>query len=270
MADYFVGDLQGCYKELDCLLERVNFNPQQDQLWCVGDLIARGPDSLATLQYLKSLGDSVNTVLGNHDLNFLAVMHGLRQPSDNDKLHALLASPERHYWHDWFCQQPLLRHNEQLGVVMTHAGIYPWWSIAEARQYAAEVESQLRSEHLGSLLKTMYGNKPDIWHSSLNETDRYRFIVNAFTRMRFCNADGRLDFSCKIAPEDNKDNRLKPWFSYWRPKPSLTVIFGHWAALMGRTGSQYVIGLDTGCVWGEYLTLLDWQHKQYYYQPALS
>jgi len=273
MSIYVVGDLQGCYRELEQLLQRVSFDAHQDTLYLVGDLVARGPDSRKALELVIELGSSAKTVLGNHDLNLLAILLGLRDANPNDRLDAIVAAPkpQQQRWIDWLRQQPLLLESpaDTTPFVVSHAGIYPWWTIAEAKQYAAEVSTELQSDRLLPLLSNMYGNKPAHWHSSLAGFDRYRFIVNAFTRMRYCTAEGMLDLTAKGDPHKESSDRVKPWFNWWKPSAT-TVIFGHWAALQGKTKRADVIGLDTGCVWGEHLTLMRWPQQQLHQQSALQ
>lgn len=271
MTRYIVGDIQGCASELRQLLDKASFKPSYDELWCVGDIIARGPESLEALQLIRSLGSAARCVLGNHDLNLLAVLCGVRKANPADKLDAILALSEdeqRELIH-WFCQQPLLR--ESYDLVMTHAGIYPWWSLTEAANYADEVSRQLREacadDNLASWLTEMYGNEPARWSDKLTGADRTRFIINAFTRMRFCHHDGRLDFSAKGGPETDHHSDLIPWFEL-APITDKSLVFGHWAALEGQTGRDDVIGLDTGCVWGNEMTLLRWPDGRRYKQPA--
>ncbi|MDX1706604.1 symmetrical bis(5'-nucleosyl)-tetraphosphatase [Pseudidiomarina sp.] len=271
MTRYIVGDVQGCANELQQLLDKVSFNPNYDELWCVGDIVARGPESLKALQLIRSLGKAASCVLGNHDLNLLAVLCGVRKANPADKLDAILALGEddKRELIRWFCQQPLLRASHDL--VMTHAGIYPWWSLTEATNYAGEVSAQLRTacadDHLAEWLSEMYGNEPARWSDELRGADRTRFIINALTRMRFCHHDGRLNFDAKGAPKTASDSDLVPWFEL-APVTDKTLVFGHWAALEGQTARDDVIGLDTGCVWGNEMTLLSWPDGRRYTQPA--
>lgn len=275
MARYIVGDIQGCLTELKQLLAQVNFSPVFDELWCVGDLVGRGPDSLATLNFIKGLGASASVVLGNHDLNLLAVLLNVREADPRDKLETIISLPEadKHQLINWLVQQPLmLQSNDQL--VMSHAGVYPWWSVEQAQSYANEVTDALQqawqSGQLAVFLQSMYGNQPTLWSDALRGDERRRFIINAFTRMRYCNQQGHLNFTCKTAPQalgaDNEDG-LVPWFELW-DIDAVTLVFGHWAALMGNTGRDDIIGLDTGCVWGEYLSLLHWQSGKRSSVPA--
>lgn len=267
MARYIVGDIQGCAAQLIQALEKVKFNQQYDELWCVGDLVGRGPSSLRTLEIIRDLGDAAKIVLGNHDLNLLAVLMNVREADPRDKLTALLALPpaKKQQWIEWLVHQPLLRRSDD-NLVMTHAGIYPWWSIDAAQQYANEVSQALqtawRNETLAEFLNKMYGNQPTQWHNELVGDERIRFIINAFTRMRFCDHQGHLDFSIKLSPDDSQvPAHLVPWFELWDIEET-TLVFGHWAALMGQTMRDDVIGLDTGCVWDEHLTLLHWPSGQ--------
>ena len=249
------------------LLERVAFNPQTDELWCVGDIVARGPDSLAALRFFAEAPTSVKTVLGNHDLNLMAILLGKRKANPNDKLDAILQSPQRLDWLDWLRQQPLLHIKEDRKLIISHAGFYPHWTLNDARTGALDVQQILRGENFATFISAMFGNQPDYWHSSISGFDRYRFIVNALTRMRYCTSEGKLVFSEKGHPRDHQNDALQPWFAqynqpYW-------VAFGHWAALMGDTSNERVIGLDTGCVWGNHMTLWDVDNHVFYQQSAV-
>ncbi|MDF4917275.1 bis(5'-nucleosyl)-tetraphosphatase (symmetrical) ApaH, partial [Vibrio parahaemolyticus] len=198
MATYIVGDIQGCFDELQRLLEKVSFSAKKDQLWLAGDLVARGPKSLETLRFVKSLGASAIVVLGNHDLHLLAVAHGIKKVKDKDRTAPIFAVPDKEELLTWLAQQPLLAEHDEF--VMCHAGISPQWNLKTARKCAREVERIIQSEKLPWLLKNMYSNQPDSWDDSLQGLDRYRYIINAFTRMRFCFPDGRLDMDCKLPP----------------------------------------------------------------------
>lgn len=269
MATYFVGDIQGCFDELLLLLERVKFNKDQDQLWLTGDLVARGPKSLETLRFVKSLGESATVILGNHDLHLLAVSQGLASVKKRDKTEPILLAPDGDELIQWLRHQPLLAINEKHNVVMTHAGISPQWDMDTAIACAQEIEQLLRSEQWLWLLKNMYQNQPTQWNAKLTGMDRYCYIINAFTRMRFCTNDGILDMEHKNDPKKETNSALLPLFDVPNKKPlSHQVIFGHWAALMGYE-SDYVIALDTGCVWGEHLTLYRIDDRQYFTQKSL-
>ncbi|WP_182019215.1 bis(5'-nucleosyl)-tetraphosphatase (symmetrical) ApaH [Vibrio diabolicus] len=268
MATYIVGDIQGCFDELQRLLEQVSFSAKKDQLWLAGDLVARGPKSLETLRFVKSLGKSATVVLGNHDLHLLAVAHGIKKVKDKDRTAPIFTAPDKDELLAWLAQQPLMAEHDEF--VMCHAGISPQWNLKTARKCAREVERIIQSEELPWLLKNMYSNQPDTWHDSLQGLDRYRYIINAFTRMRFCFPDGRLDMDCKLPPQQVSGNELIPWFDVpQRVHLNKTVLFGHWAALQGHVDEE-IIGLDTGCVWGGSLTMIRWDDKKIFTQDALS
>ncbi|EJS87782.1 diadenosine tetraphosphatase, partial [Pasteurella multocida subsp. multocida str. Anand1_buffalo] len=201
MATYLVGDLQGCYDELQRLLEKVQFDSTQDQLYLVGDLVARGDKSLECLRFVKSLGKSAKTVLGNHDLHLISTALGIKKVKVRDRVDAIFHAPDFEELIDWLRHQPLLVHNEQQNFLMTHAGISPDWDLATAKQCAHEVENVLRHGDYHNLIENMYENRPDRWHDDLQGLDRLRYSINVFTRMRFCYWDHRLDFDCKLPPE---------------------------------------------------------------------
>lgn len=268
MSTYIVGDIQGCLDELLQLLERVSFSPENDQLWIAGDLVARGPKSLETLRYLKSLGDCVQVVLGNHDLHLLAVGLGFKSIKGKDKTAPIFEAIDRDELLQWLRSQPLLAEHQEF--VMCHAGISPQWDLLTARECAKEVELVLQSDQFPWLLENMYSNTPDYWSNDLLGIDRLRYIINAYTRMRFCFLDGRLDMECKLPPEEVSEHDLVPWFKLAnRVQFEKPILFGHWAALQGHIGHE-IIGLDTGCVWGGHLTMLRWEDKQVFTQSALK
>ena len=270
MSHYIVGDIQGCFRELEALLTQVAFNPASDSLWCVGDIVARGPDSRDALKFFYQNSSSVHTVLGNHDINLMAVLLGFRKPNPKDKLGELLADEQRFAWLDWLRHQPLLQQLKNSNTIVAHAGIYPWWKLDEATQYANEVGKVLAGNQFQNFMQELFGNFPKKWDSSLQGFDRYRFIVNAFTRMRYCSPDGELEFSKKDNPYDSSSqDSFTPWFKFW-PESDNRLIFGHWAALMGETRRQDVVALDTGCVWGQHMTLYNVESKKFFYQPAFS
>ncbi|WP_110971534.1 symmetrical bis(5'-nucleosyl)-tetraphosphatase [Pseudomonas huaxiensis] len=258
MATYAVGDLQGCLEPLKCLLERVNFNPAVDRLWLVGDLVNRGPQSLETLRFLYGMRDSLVCVLGNHDLHLLAAWHNIERLKKSDTLREVLDAPDAPELMDWLRRQKLLHFDEARGTVMVHAGIPPQWTLAKALALAAEVEEVLRDDNrLKPYLDGMYGNEPAKWNKDLTGVSRLRVITNYFTRMRFCTADGKLDLKGK----EGADTALpgyKPWFAHKdRRSRHVKIIFGHWAALEGRCNAPGVFALDTGCVWGGAMTLMN-------------
>lgn len=263
MTRYAVGDLQGCLKPLQCLLREVGFNPRHDQLWLVGDLINRGPQSLETLRFVRSLGECTNIALGNHDLHFLAVYFGARRPGKSDTLTDILSAPDCPQLVDWLLQQRLLYSDPSGDFHMTHAGIPPIWDLAQATRLAGEVENVLRSGAPETFFTSMYGNQPAAWRDDLDGVDRLRVITNYFTRMRFCNAAGELDLTSKLTTCERQG--FAPWFSFSERKTAGDqILFGHWAALEGRTGTSNVYALDTGCVWGRALTLMNLDTKKYH------
>lgn len=271
MAHYFVGDIQGCFSELTLLLDKVAFNPSKDELWAVGDLIARGSESLETLRFFKSLDDSAKIVLGNHDLHLLALHGGIKKPLPGDKLDSLLQAPDCQILVDWLRHQPLMRYLPEYRLIMTHAGVPPQWDLPLLQQEALLVSQALQhSDYLESLIAKMYINEPSVWDDSLTGTSRLRFCINALTRMRYVSLDGQLDFNCKLPPKECSDPKLVPWFMLESPLKSYTRVFGHWAALMGETTQDNLQALDTGCCWGEHLTLWHLENNEKITQRKLN
>lgn len=256
MATYAIGDIQGCFEPLQCLLNKINFNPEKDKLWLAGDIINRGPDSLATLRFLYKIRDSVTLVLGNHDLHFIAVYYGLRKAGKNDTLDQLLIAPDRADLVYWLRFQKLVHHDAALNFTMVHAGIPPQWTLDDALARSREVEQVLRSDSPELLLENMYGNLPARWSDDLQDADRLRVITNYFTRMRFCSAAGEVELQTK-ENTDSAPAGFSPWFTLsGRKMRHHKIIFGHWAALEGRANTKNIYALDTGCVWGGALTAL--------------
>lgn len=253
MAIYAVGDVQGCHTELVQLLEKIQFDASHDQLWLVGDLVNRGPDSLAVLRLVKSLGDSAITVLGNHDLHLLAVAESLASLHPSDTLDEILHAPDRDELLNWLRNQKLL-HTENK-VVLVHAGLLPGWTVKQAMRLASEAEQALRGDHYVEFLAHMYGNQPNCWSDDLLEYDRLRVIINAFTRLRICTDSGEMEF--KFKGETQKiPQGYRPWFDVpQRASAHATIIFGHWSAL-GLLCKEKIIALDTGCLWGGALTAI--------------
>jgi len=263
MATYAIGDVQGCYLELNALLDRLQFDPVRDRIWFLGDLINRGPDNLAVVEFVRSLGSSATTVLGNHDLHFLAIVLGGHTPNKSDTFTDLLESDDVQEIAQWFCQQPLLVKDESLGYVMTHAGIPHLWDLRKASELAAEVEKAYRGKKQRDYFSQMYGNEPACWSDKLKGMDRLRAITNYLTRMRLMTADGTLEFAHK-GPLSEAPPGTVPWYELRAQHPlGVTTLFGHWAALEGVTGAADVIALDTGCVWGRELTALCLETKSY-------
>ncbi|TRY30594.1 symmetrical bis(5'-nucleosyl)-tetraphosphatase [Aliiglaciecola sp. M165] len=262
MAQYVVGDIQGCYEGLRRLLDKVEFDRKYDKLWAVGDLVARGPDSLKTLVFLHGLGNAFDTVLGNHDLHFVAIQAGIKPAKRSDLLAPLLKSKKSDELAAWLRSKPLA-HRLDKDTLISHAGLYPQWSLKKAVKLSQEVQQQLVGENWLALISAMYGNSPREWDKTLQGFDRYRFIINAFTRMRFIHNQTTLEFETKSAPSAGS-GALRPWFNVanTKLKKQQTVIFGHWATLMGQTLSSKFIGLDTGYVWGNSMTLFDLENRK--------
>lgn len=253
MATYAIGDLQGCDSEFASLLQKIRFNPARDRLWLVGDLINRGPASAEVMRRVLDLSDVTNVVLGNHDLHFLAVYFGGHKPTSSDTFGDLLDAPDVDHIANWLRMQPLMVRDDDLNVTMVHAGIPHIWSLDQAQAKAAEVENVLRCSGYVAFLKDLYGNRPDVWTDDLVGHDRVRLITNYFTRMRLTNRIGQLNFSHRGALIDAPPG-WSPWFDFVPLNYSHQIIFGHWAALEGRTSNPRVSALDTGCVWGRQLT----------------
>ena len=276
MTIYAVGDVQGCWLELDALMKKVNLK-DSDELWLAGDLINRGPDSLQVLRQARQMGDQCRVVLGNHDLHFLAIFFGGKSPHSKDTFDELLAATDVEELAHWLRGQKLIHSG--YGHVMTHAGIPPQWSVAQAQAFAREVETVIGQSDAQAeqaeisyrdFFTAMYGNSPARWDANLNGMDRLRAIVNYLTRMRLLEPSGAMDFAHKGPVEDRPDGLL-PWFAeanhQRRPHK---VLFGHWAALNGETNVADCIALDTGCVWGRQLTAYCLDNGEKIVQSALG
>ncbi len=255
MATWVIGDIQGCYDELRALLDRLDFDPLEDRLWFVGDLVNRGPRSLETLRFVKGLGELATVVLGNHDLHLLALACGDgRSPVDED-LEAVLRAPDRDELVHWLRHRPLLHHDAALGFTLIHAGLPPQWDLETAIACAREVETVLRGEAHGEFFRNMYGNKPNRWDPELTGMDRWRFITNCFTRLRFVTRKGKLKLKLKGPPAGQKKKYI-PWFLHPdRRTRGERIVFGHWSTL-GYSVAENTWGIDTGCLWGGKLTAL--------------
>ena len=256
MATYAIGDVQGCYDALQRLLDLVRFDPAQDQLWFAGDLVNRGPQSLQTLRFVRKLGNKAVTVLGNHDLHLLAVAHG-GKPSRRDTLDDILRAPDCDELLDWLRRQPLLHMPDHSPFAMLHAGLPPQWTLADAQRCAREVEARLQRSDYKKLLGDMYGDEPRTWSSDLRGMRRLRFIINCFTRVRYCDSEGRLDLRQKGKP-GSQPHDLMPWFAVPKRRSlERMLICGHWSTLGRVHWPEYrLYGLDTGCLWGGRLTAL--------------
>ena len=257
MAMYLIGDLQGCDEPLQRLLDTIAFSASRDTLYVLGDLVNRGPASDAVLRRLMDYGDAARCLLGNHDLNLLAVAAGVRKPHRKDTLTAVLQASDREAMLHWLRHQRMAMQ-EQLGnqtLLMVHAGVLPSWTATKTIALAAEVEALLRSPDIDAFFHTMYGNAPASWHDTLTGDDRIRVIVNALTRLRFCTADGQMEFDTKDSA-DAAPAGYMPWFEVpGRQTAHDTLAFGHWSTL-GWLERRDVLALDSGCVWGGCLSAL--------------
>ncbi|MFM9968386.1 MAG: symmetrical bis(5'-nucleosyl)-tetraphosphatase [Burkholderiales bacterium] len=253
MATYAIGDVQGCHDELLELIDAINFDAAKDRLWFVGDLVNRGPASLAVLRTVRGLGERALVVLGNHDLHLISLALGMAKPRDDDTLDDVLAAPDCDELIDWLRHRPMMV--VEGNFVLLHAGLLPQWDIGKAAQLAGEVEAALRGPKHRKFFEHLYGSKPASWEDSLQGWDRLRVIVNAMTRMRFCSAKGEMEFKSKGESTDAPPGYL-PWFDVaGRQSAQATVIFGHWSAL-GLKLTPNILALDTGCVWGGKLSAL--------------
>jgi bis(5'-nucleosyl)-tetraphosphatase (symmetrical) len=248
---HFIGDVQGCDAALQRLLDEIGFSPSRDRLVLLGDLVNRGPDSLAVLRRLAALGGAATCLLGNHDLHLLAVAHGVRPLHKGDTFGDVLAAPDAPAWTEWLRQRPLA--HLEAGWLCVHAGVVPQWDSAQTLALAAEVQAQLRGPDLPAFLAVMYGNQPERWSDTLAGAERWRFVVNTLTRIRFCSHDGRLDFKTKEGASAARPG-FKPWFeAAGRRTAAQPIAFGHWSTL-GLLMRPDLLALDTGCVWGGALT----------------
>jgi len=250
---FAVGDLQACSGQLDLLLDSIEAEAPNAQIVFVGDLVNRGPDSLGCLRRIRSMGDRAQLVLGNHDLHLLAVAKGIRPRGRSDTLEALLAAPDLEDLLNWLRQQPLALMAE--GHLIVHAGVLPQWTTEQTLALANEVSTVLRGSDWLDFLAQMYGNEPAQWHDDLQGADRLRCIVNALTRLRFCTAQGEMEFATKEGPDKPPAGYI-PWFDVpTRLTRETPIVFGHWSTL-GLILRPNIIGLDTGCVWGGKLSAL--------------
>jgi bis(5'-nucleosyl)-tetraphosphatase (symmetrical) len=251
MALYLIGDVQGCDEPLQRLLDHIAFSPSRDTLVLLGDLVNRGPASLAVLRRMQRYGAAAQSLLGNHDLHLLGVGHGARKAGRKDTLQEVLAAPDRAALLDWLRRQPMALHRRIGGgdLLMVHAGVLPQWSVGDTLAAAAELEAVLRGPSLAGFLQTMYGNEPAQWSQALAGSARLRVIVNALTRLRFCSAEGEMEFDTKDGSAAAPAGYM-PWFDVpGRRTAAATVAFGHWSTL-GWKSRPDLLSIDTGCVWG--------------------
>lgn len=261
MATYAIGDIQGCYDQFRCLLDKLRFDPDRHKLWLVGDLVNRGPSSLEVLRFVRSLGDRAVVVLGNHDLHLLALGAGNMEYGKKSNLHEVLEAPDRDQLLDWLRHRPLMHHDAEKGFAMVHAGLPPQWDLAKAQSCAREVEAALRGTDYAHYLHHMYGNEPAKWSESLTGMDRLRFITNCLTRLRYCTVDGTLALKEK-GPIGSQGSMHLPWFQVpSRATSRDRIIFGHWSTLGYRADSN-IWALDSGCLWGGRLTAIRVRKKK--------
>lgn len=257
MAVWAIGDIQGCHDELVRLIDKLRFDPAADRLWFCGDLVNRGGQSLAVLRTVKAFGDRATVVLGNHDLSLLAIAERKRedQARVNPELREVLFAPDRDELIGWMRAQKLVHVDRGLGWMLVHAGLFPRWTTQQAEELAREIEDRLHGEGYRRLLKQMFGNKPDLWTPKLRGIDRWRAGINVLTRMRYLDVRGRIAFSDKGAPGTQRPG-LYPWFEVpGHVRRDLRIVCGHWSTL-GRFAGLGVHAIDTGCVWGGWLTAL--------------
>ena len=268
MAVYAIGDIQGCYDPFMHLLDAIEFDPDKDRLWLTGDLVNRGPKSLKTLRFVRSLGKSAITVLGNHDLHLLALSQDLIANTKRfDSLTKTLNAPDLDELVDWLRCRPLAHYDDELDTLMVHAGTLPTWTIEKTLKRAAEVEKRLRAPDYGRLLSKMYGNRPSQWSGKLKGYNRLRFIINTLTRMRMLTLDGRLRMAFSGPPWKTR-GKLKPWYEFdpnaWG---DTRIVFGHWSQL-GLIVLPNLVSLDTGCVWGRQLTAVRLDKPEVFQVPG--
>jgi bis(5'-nucleosyl)-tetraphosphatase (symmetrical) len=256
MTTFAVGDIQGCYDELQELLDLIKFDFRRDTLWLTGDLVNRGPRSLDVLRFIKSLGECAVTVLGNHDLHLLAVAYGHEPSKKGDTLDDILQADDKDELLLWLRNRPLLFHDEIRKLTLIHGGLAPQWSLNDAISCAREVEQVLSGDGFNGFLANMYGNLPVLWSKKLKGWDRLRFITNSFTRLRYVNHNGELELKVKGSPSSQPDDYL-PWFKVFKNNlPDGNILFGHWSTL-GFSVNENTVCLDGGCVWGGKLTAIN-------------
>ena len=268
MATYAIGDLQGCYDPLLRLLDYLDFSPERDRLWFVGDLVNRGPQSLEVLRFVKELGPAANIVLGNHDLHLVMQAAGFGKANKEDTLNAILVAPDRDELLGWLRAQPLFHVEGDWAMV--HAGLLPAWDVAQAQALSAEVTAALTAPDYLDFLANMWGSEPDAWRDGLAGWDRLRVVVNAMTRMRFVAPDGRMEFRAPGAkgPPERGPAGCLPWFDApGRRSADHAIVCGHWSAL-GFRQTATLLALDSGCLWGGSLTAVRLEDRRVFQMPC--
>lgn len=272
MSNYIIGDIHGCYDEFRSLLKKIKFNHKKDVLWITGDIVSRGPHSLKTLRYIKKIENSVKIVLGNHELYLIKIHNALKKNKENitNQFNKdILLAPDIDEIIYWIKKQPLFQIDKNLKIIMIHAGISPQWDLKIMIKCAKEIKEIFQNEYkCNSLIPLIFDDKFNNWETSkLNRKSRFLFAINTFTRIRYCNPDGKLDMKWKgkYAPHP-----LKPWFNFPRKiNKTYSIVFGHWSAIKGKGTPKGIYGLDTGCCWGGDLTILRWEDKRFFHQKFI-
>lgn len=268
MATYAIGDIQGCFAELTQLLEYLGFSPKSDRLWLVGDLVNRGPDSLAVLRFVRNLGERAVTVLGNHDLHMLMQSEGYGKGSSEDTLHGVFSAPDRDDLLSWLRALPLF-HLEG-DYAMVHAGLLPQWDVVQAGALSDEASAALTGVDYREFLAHMWGSEPTVWRDELTGWDRLRVVVNAMTRMRFCTPSGAMEFRAPGAkgPPERPPAGCLPWYAVpGRRSANCQIVCGHWSALGFRLEGN-LLALDSGCLWGGRLTAVRLEDRRVFQLPC--
>ncbi|CAL4042449.1 Bis(5'-nucleosyl)-tetraphosphatase [symmetrical] [Buchnera aphidicola (Anoecia corni)] len=269
MSTYFVGDIHGCYRELVLLLKKIKFCPKKDELWSTGDLVGRGKYSLEVLRYLFSLGKSVKIVLGNHDLNLILAYKNRKYMKNY--MNQIFNAPDHSKLISWLRKKPIARINEKKKFILSHAGIYPQWNLQKIKLYTQKIKNMLIKNNFFNILEIIRGNNSTTWKETNSSIEKIKFIINAFTRMRFCFKDGTLELNSKKNPKLIKNTNLIPWFNINNSNlKNFTIIFGHWSSLNGKGTPKKIIALDTGCCWGGSLSVLKWEENKIYKQNFLK
>ncbi|QCI18132.1 symmetrical bis(5'-nucleosyl)-tetraphosphatase [Buchnera aphidicola (Aphis nasturtii)] len=270
MSIYFISDIHGCYREFKILLKKSNFNIQTDYLWVAGDLVGRGPNSLKVMRYLYSIQDRINIVLGNHDLNLIAVYSGVKENKKENYFDEFLSAKDRHQLIHWLRSQPILKINEKQKIIMVHAGISSQWNLKTIKKCSLEIEKSLLSNDYPSFLKSVFNNKIDYWDFNLSKIDQLRYSINVFTRIRYCYPNGKLNLTCKKSPSVVQ-YPLLPWFFIPNKfQEKYSIVFGHWSSLKDTKVPNQFIPIDKGCCWGGKLLMLRWEDKKCFYQSYLG